>query len=127
MNKFIDEQFKKVLVADVSRYDPGCSSVFIPKKEVRNKDSFKVNHKYIVELDDKLLQKRGDIIETNWNKGIIPVCKYYLIEVYKVIGDKIQCAGIAYDPETNTSYKSFWNGYFPINCIKIIREEKSDK
>ncbi len=120
MNKNIENQLKKVAVADISGYTPGCSEFIIPKTK---KSVFEVNKTYLIELDDSLLEHNKDsIVETNYNAGKIPTNKYYSIEVSGVFGKLIKCVGMAFDIITRKNIPSFWSGYLPVDCIKIIDE-----
>lgn len=122
MNKVIKEQLEKVQVADLSNYHDGCNEFIIPKAKIIK---FNVGDNYLIELDDSLLKHNPDsLLESNYNNNRIPTSKYYSIEVSAVLGKTIKCVGVAFDKETKKpNITSFWNGYLPIDCIKIVKEE----
>ena len=123
MNKLIQDELKKVQVADLSNYSEGVTEFIIPKTVL---DKFEVGQSYIIELDDSLIKHNPEsVLETNYNSGKIPSNKYYYIEVSAVLGKLIKCVGMAFDVENNMTIGTFWNGYFPINCIKILKKGDS--
>ena len=125
MNKLIPEELKKVQVADLSNYSEGVTEFIIPKTVLAK---FEVGKSYIIELDDSLLvHNPNSILETNYNNNKIPTNKYYYIEVSAVLGKLIKCVGVPYDKENDITLATFWNGYFPINCIKILKKGDSSQ
>ena len=76
MNKFLLDELKKCVVADVIFNEK--SGVAIIKKSNRMYTGFRSGIDYILKLDDSLLDKTGSALETNWNNDITPRSKYLI-------------------------------------------------
>ncbi len=118
MNKIIEEQLKKVRVADLSDYNPLDNEYHIPKM---NQIRFSVNSCYIVRLKDNLLRSEtSQVLSSNWNKGSIPPCKCLKIDVCKVLGKLINVNGLGYDEESKKDLDVIWSGWLPIQDIEVL-------
>ena len=124
MNKIIQEELKKIKIADISGYSDNTTEFIIPKTTI---SKFEKGNNYLIELDTSLLVHNPDsILETNYNSNKIPSSKYYHIEVTEILGKIIKCVGVAFNINTRQpDFKCFWNGYLPIDYIKIIEEENN--
>ena len=86
---------------------------------VRDNLTFEVNKEYIIELSDDLLVKgKNPILESNFNRGKVPLDKKLHGEVEKLFGKMIVFVGYGWDNSDNDNY---WNGYLPKDKIKILK------
>lgn len=76
MNKFLIEELKKCVAADVLINEE--SGIAIIKKSSRMYSGFKSGIDYILKLDDSLLERTGSTLETNWNNDVVPKSKYVI-------------------------------------------------
>lgn len=116
MNKIIDNELKKVLVADLSHYDSATRTYHIPQYKEKK---FKVGECYIILLDDYITNPIDNIVAINWNQGSIPNSSCYKIEITKVLGKMVFVEGLAYDYSTKQNKTSVWSGWLPIEHFKI--------
>ena len=115
MRKLIENELKKVQYVDLSDIEEGKD--FIIKKRIP--DTFEVNKEYIIELSDDLLVKgKNPILESNFNRGKVPLDKKLHGEVEKLFGKMIVFVGYGWDNSDNDNY---WNGYLPKDKIKILK------
>ena len=94
----------------------------IPKKI---QYEFQENQCYIIELDNILLDKEVEEnigLAVNWNNSQFPSCKFYKIDVIKIMGKMIKCNGIGYDYNNNQDLNILWSGWLPKDKIKIINK-----
>lgn len=120
MSKLIDEQLKKIKIADLSNYDPDTNTYKILKYEATN---YVVDKYYVVELDDVLLIKDGlPILVNNWNNNKIPTTKYLLINVTKKLGKMIYIVGAEYNLATEDTTNVSWEGWLPTENIKCLKK-----
>ena len=118
--KLIEDQLKKVRVADLSNYDAKTNTYIIKKFGATR---LKEDCCYIIELDESLLHSnQNSLLESNWNKGSIPNCKFYMADVLKEVGRMVQINGVGYDNETGTRLNTHWTGWLPVEKISVIEE-----
>jgi hypothetical protein len=118
MNKYVEEQLKKVKVADLSNYDENTHTYHIPKY---NEFRYEVDKCYLVKLDKMLLNGNDlPILVSNWNKGTFPTNEFLKIDVTKVLGKMICVNGLGYDFERKEDLNTMWSGWLPIQQIKMI-------
>ena len=118
MNKLIEDQLKKIQFADLSNFDPIENEYSIPKRVDIKIEKYK---SYIIELKKECFD-RESIININWNKSKIPNCNFYKAEVIDILPKVIHIEGLGYDIDSDKDLDVFWNGYVPINGIKIIKK-----
>lgn len=120
-NSVIKEQLNKVREADLSNFDESTNTYFIPKKI---NIPIKENNFYLIELNDCLLTNSPSLegLINNWNQGNIPNSKYYNAEVIIKINNMIKINGLEFNPELNRIGTKVWNGWLPIEEIKIIKQ-----
>lgn len=120
MNKIIKKELSKVKNVVLPSYNDDTLIIEIPKKVHYE---FQENQCYIIELDDILLDKEVEeniSLAINWNNSQFPVCKFYKIDIVKLMGKMIKCNGIGYDYENNQDLNLLWSGWLPKDKIKII-------
>lgn len=120
MNKIIIEQLKKCTVARIPPFDENTTHMEIPQVTAKGDTSCIPGHYYIIELDDYLL--KSCTIHINWNKNIIPLSKHYKCECIQIMGSMVKINGIAFNIELETDLDSTWEGWLPLNNIKILKE-----
>lgn len=120
MNKFIEEQLKKVEIADLSNFDKETNTFHI-KRIVDNTIIPEVNKCYIIQLDKSLLDKNNflDLIN-NWNRGTVPPGEYLRIYVLANLKNMFKVDAILYDFERKEIITRVWNGWLPIQQFKVI-------
>ena len=116
MRKIIQQQLEKVEYADLSNLKEG-EPFIIPK---RLKNNIELGKEYIIELKDDLLVKgKNDILESNYNHGKVPPCKYLHGEAESNLGKLVLFTGCGYN---EGDLGIFWRGYLPKDKIKIVRQ-----
>ena len=75
---------------------------------------------YLVELKDTMY-KADTIIAINWNRGIVPKCRYYIVDVLNKVSSMIKVNGVGYNTDPSKIEDNF-QGWFPLTEIKIISE-----
>ena len=116
MRKIIQQQLEKVEYADLSNLKEG-EPFIIPK---RLKNNIELGKEYIIELKDDLLVKgKNDILESNYNHGNVPPCKYLHGEAESNLGKLVLFTGCGYN---EGDLDIFWRGYLPKDKIKIVRQ-----
>lgn len=116
MRKLTQKQLEKVQYADLSNLTENGSFI-IPKRE---KTNVELGAEYILELASDLLVKgKNDVLESNYNRGRIPLHKYIHGEVEAILGPVILFTGYYSDGINDLS--GFWRGYLPKSKVKIIK------
>ena len=116
MSERLENELKKVKYASVYKLD---DTNFFVKKDV----SIRVleNKCYLVKLNDSIFNA-NNIINTNWNGGRIPKCRYYQVDVNTIMANMIKVSGIGYnEPECITPLANWW-GWLPLEEIEVIKQ-----
>ena len=93
----------------------GDRNMFLPHLEL--------NHYYIVELEQYVLTPTDNFtLHINWNKGIIPQDKYMKCLVEQFLGKLVRITGVGYDYQNKTDKRTSWQGWLPVEAVKIIQE-----
>ena len=118
MHKLIEKQLSEVKVANISGLDYSTGKCFIPRfKQVKVEE----DACYLIKLDDSLLiPNTNDTYHINWNKGVVPISKYMIIDVSKVMGKNIKVNGVGYDYDTKQMTAKTWGGWLPLEKIEIL-------
>ena len=107
MNKIVEDQLKKVKVAQLPPYDETTLHLSIPKVNTVVNTEFVVGAYYIIQLDDYLIKPyEGFTLHDNWNKGVAPKHNCLRVMVLQTMGKMIKFRTIAYDYETKNDYRS---------------------
>ena len=117
MSKIIEEQLKKVEVADLSHFDTTTNSYFIPKK---NDIRIEENNTYIFQLKPSAFT--NNIVNVNWNNSSTPKNVYYKADVIKKMSGMIKIIGIGYDINTGQDTNSFWSGWLSLADIVALQK-----
>lgn len=116
MRELTKKQLSKVKYADLSNLKD-TDSFIVPK---RSNLALTQGVEYLIELPDDLLVKgKNDILESNYNKGMVPIHKYIHGEVESILGQLVLFVGCYSDGKQDLP--SFWRGYLPRNKVKIIK------
>lgn len=118
MNKLVQEQLKKVQIADLSNYDEATHE-FIIKKKLDIK--LEVNNCYIIEVSDTW--RTNKLLANNLNKGIILEYPCIKAVVSQMAGKMIYVSAIGFDKDTASVIPYFWEGWIPMSEITILRKE----
>lgn len=120
MNKIIEKQLKKTLIADLSHFDKESNEYFIPQYKQMKMDE---DSCYLIQLDDSLLDStRCQQLAVNFNGGSVPKDEFMKVEVCKTMGRLIYVDGVGYDPKAKTDLSSFWSGWLPIDLLTVIEK-----
>lgn len=119
MSRVIEEQLKKVMVADLSDYNSCDLTYHIPKA---TGVKMEVNACYVIKLSDALLSREtSQVLSSNWNKGSVPPCACFKADVDRVMGKMIRINGLGYDPDGDKDLDVMWSGWLPLGEIKVLR------
>ena len=120
INKLIQKELEKVVIADISNYNPTTNQIIIPRF---NQVLMKENEYYLIRIDDEILHPgNNSTLAINWNQGSVPTSKYMKVDVIKVMGKMIRVNGIGYDYENKRDKNEIWSGWLPITHIKVIEK-----
>lgn len=115
MNKIIEEQLKKVEVADLSDYNSLTGTYFIKKRVDVKIEEDKC---YLIRLKPTAFTNYAVLV--NWNKGNNPIYEYMKIDVSKKMGKMIKVVGIKYDYANQKDDQGFWSGWLLIDDLEVI-------
>lgn len=123
MNNIIKAQLERCSVADIPPINDDLQH-FVVKKKVRlTASDLQVNHYYILELADYILNEpEGFTLSSNWNKGVVPKSKHLKCCITKRMGKMVFVEGIGFDLDTKTDNSDSFNGWLPAAGIKVIGE-----
>ena len=113
--KFLDE-LSKLKYSKIEKID---ENHFFIKKE--NKIRLEVDNCYLIELSDSLFTP-NTILSSNWNKGNVPKCKYYQVDVQQLLANMVKVAGVGYDSKDCITIKDNWYGWFPVDEVTVIKK-----
>lgn len=123
MNPIIREQLNLVRVAKLPVYDENTTKITIPRLVEEEEKVIDVNHYYIIELADYILNPPETFtLHTNWNNGNIPKYRYMKCCVLQVMGKMVKIDGIACDMKDLSDIDYKWIGWVPRKSISIIKE-----
>lgn len=121
LNKIVEDQLKKVKVADLPPYDECTLHLTIPKKVNGPTSDFVVNNCYLIQLEDYLVHPyEGFTLHDNWNKGIPPKHNFLKVCVLQVMGKMIKLNTVGYDYVNKQDTNDVWEGWLPRKGIKIL-------
>lgn len=116
MRKLTQKQLEKVKYADLSNLSE--DNAFIVPKRVNL--TLEIGHTYLIELaSDLLIKGKNDILESNYNKGKVPLYNYIHGTAESSLGSVVLFTGYYSDGKNDLS--EFWRGYLPKNKVKIIK------
>ena len=115
INPIVEEQLGKCRVTDISHLDTTDYTLFIPKVTTIK---LEVNQVFIIKIDESV--QEPSMFNTNWNKGIPPICSYMQVDVTNILNTAVRINGIEYDPETKTVGKRVWSGWIPFQSIEVL-------
>lgn len=122
INKLIKSQLDKLQDAKVEEYDSLHHTFHIKKHK---EQEFNYNVKYLVELNETLLKPSvNDVLVSNWNNGKRPTHKYLKFAISKKVGNMLYVYGIYHDVEQNVDLDEDFEGWLPIDRIKVMSEEE---
>ena len=124
MNKYILEQLKKCVVADVPPLNGDEESIYVPMGDKRmNLPTLQVNNYYLIKLENYITNPpQGFTLHVNWNKGIVPVDTYMKCHVEQIMGKMVRINGVGFDYENKVDKSSSWEGWLPIEAVSIIQQ-----
>lgn len=116
MSKRLLDELSKLKYSKLEQID---NNHFIIKKE--NKIRLELDNCYLIELSNSLFIPNS-ILSSNWNKGKLPLCRYYQVDVQQVMANMVKVAGVGYDSQDCVKVKDNWLGWFPIDEIKVVKK-----
>ena len=121
MNKVIEDQLKKVRVANLPPYNEDTMRLIIPRNDSVVVSDFNIGEKYIIQLEEYLVKPfDGFTLHDNWNNGIPPKHTCLLATVTQVVGNMIKFNASGYNYNTKEIIQEFWSGWLPKKSIKIL-------
>ena len=125
MNSIIRDQLHKCKVANIPAFDENTTTLQIPKGAVLPVSKYQVNKCYLVELADYIIHPpETSTLASNWNRGSVPKHKYYKCEIAQLMGKQVKIMGYGYDPATQLDTSDMWEGWVPLDGLKLIQELK---
>lgn len=117
VSKLIEQQLKKVQVADLNNYNADINTYFIKRKV-----GIKIEEDmgYIIHLKDSAFTNNAII--NNWNNGSFPKVRDLKIDVNKKMNNMIKVVSVGYDIETKQDLDRYWSGWLCIDNIDIIEK-----
>lgn len=114
--KLVQQQLEKVKEADLSNYDSLKQAFIIKKKE---NIKFLENQCYIIQVERTIINNNKTLL-ANWNKNLLLTADYYIIDIHQVLGNMLKVSGIVYNIETKQTIGIVWEGWLPVENIKVI-------
>lgn len=123
MHKLIKEQLERCRVAVLPTWDENTTHLVISKKTQLSVEDLQVDHYYIIELADYILNEpEGFTLSSNWNKGKKPQSKYLKCCVTKRMGKMIYVEAIGYNIEKQEDINDIFNGWLPSGGVTVKEE-----
>ena len=121
MNKVVEEQLKKVKVAQLPSYDETTLWIRIPKVSSIINSDLNEGQCYLIQVEDYIVKPFvGFSLHDNWNNGIAPKHKFLKVEVVKIMGKMIKVNSVGYDFMNKVDTTDLWEGWLPRKAIKIL-------
>ena len=121
MNKVVEEQLKKVKVAQLPSYDETTLRIKIPKVSSIINSDLNEGQCYLIQVEDYIVKPfDGFSLHDNWNNGIAPKHKFLKVEVIKIMGKMIKVNSVGYDFMNKVDTMDLWEGWLPRKAIKIL-------
>lgn len=117
MNNVIKNQLEKVIVADLSNYNPETNTYIIPKRKDKKIEEDKC---YLIHLKAKAFSNR--FVIDNWNSGSMPSANYLKADISKKMNKMIKVVSVGYDFENQRDLATFWSGWLSVDDIEVISE-----
>ena len=118
MTKIIKNELNRVTATKVE-YSDNDTHIFIPRSIKILNSSLKVGSVYKIRLNDFITNPYdGSTLAANWNGGVIPKYKEYLVEVLDFMANMISVNGVAV--ENNSSQ---FIGWLPLDGFETISKE----
>ena len=116
MNSIIKKQLEKVSSTTIN-FDDNTTNIFIPKTTRISNNSLKKGRTYIIELSDFTMNNR--VLASNWNNGLYPKNKVYIVEVVDFMAKFMKVNGVAQN-DSSDGLLGFW---LPIDGFNVIKWE----
>ena len=118
MNKILYNELKKVTSTKID-FSEDDLKIFIPRSIKILNSSLKVGLVYIIKLNDTITDPfSGSTLASNWNRGIIPKHKEYIVEILEGMANMIKVNGVA----TEDNQDQFL-GWLPLDGFETISRE----
>lgn len=75
---------------------------------------------YVIQLHDSLFDPNS-ILAINWNRGVLPRCRFYQIDVIQVMQSMIKINGLGYNYNPMQIEDRF-SGWLPLEEIDVLSE-----
>lgn len=118
MNKILYNELKKVTSTKID-FSEDDLKIFIPRSIKILNSSLKVGSVYTIKLNDTITDPfSGSTLASNWNRGIIPKHKEYIVEILEGMANMIKVNGVA----TEDNQDQFI-GWLPLDGFETISRE----
>ena len=81
-----------------------------------------MDHFYLLELEDYLLNNHKFALNINWNRRQPPTDKFMKVKVLERLGKMFHVIGVGFDFENKEDLDSVWEGWVPLKGIQVINE-----
>lgn len=123
MHPIIKQQLMKVKAVDLPAWDDSTTNIIINKKEDATPISMQVNHYYVIQLKEYLLNPpQGFDLHVNWNNNVIPKSLFYKCQCLQLMGKMVKIFGVGFDYDNRRDLDDEWVGWLPLKSITVIRE-----
>ena len=75
---------------------------------------------YVVELKNTCYDPNS-LVTLNWNRGVVPKCRYYNIDVLKIVATMVQVNGFGYNLSP-TQIEDKFLGWLPISEMNVLQK-----
>lgn len=116
MSERLDKELAKLKYAKVQKME---DNKYIIKKDTQIR--VEENNCYLIELHNTIFDPNS-ILCSNWNNGRVPKCRYYLIDVNKMMANMIRVSGVGYNEIECTNMLDNWYGWLPLSEIDVIKK-----
>lgn len=120
MNKIIQKELNKVMIANLDNFDITTNTYHISKV---NEIKIELNKTYLIKLDKSLLNfETSQMLAINFNHNSVPTNSYMKVEINKMMNNLLYVIGIGYDFENKKDLNNIWSGWLPKNNIDIMEK-----
>ena len=125
MNRVIEEQLKKCKNVTIPNIEKDQTVIFIPRSTKISTDNIKLDHNYIIEVDNFILSltNSNSTLVSNWNSGQVVKSSHLKVSLNRIMNNMYQFDGIGFDIETGKDKQDFYSClWLPKDHFKIIKE-----
>lgn len=119
MRKYIEDQLKTCVFANLDGLNSGQNTIVIPKY---SKPKYDIGKCYLIKVSPVLLNNPHSITAANWNAGNYPTHQYLKAYVSRTKGKMLYVDCLAYNFETKQDMVEMWSGWVSIDEITQVAQ-----